>query len=119
MRRFILLMLLAWLPVQASAMPWLAVKCEQHESGTYGHAAHNGGNAHHGDPASSSGSNEDGHATADGVHTSCHHFFSGAIHGVADLTDAVVATGLVSHPPAPLYEFLPDLPKRPPLADLV
>ena len=119
MRRYVLLMLLAWLPIQASAMPWLAFQCEQHGSGMhYEHAAQHAGHAHHADASDHGAAVGDDPDALNDVHTCCPHF-SGVVHSLPFFAGANVATDVAPHSPAHLHDFIPDLPKRPPLARLV
>lgn len=117
-RRFILLFLLAWLPLQAAATPWLAFKCEQHESGMHGAAAQHAGHGQHADAGDQNAADDDDSDASKGVHESCHHF-SGAIHAIPIFAGATVAAGVAPHSPALVFDFIPDLLKRPPLAHLV
>jgi hypothetical protein len=118
MRRFVLLMLLAWLPIQASAMPWFAFTCEQHEFGIHDQSAEHTGHAHHANGADQISSGDGDLDSANAGHTCCHHF-SGVVHSMSISSGVTVAAGIAPQPPAPLYDFIPDLPKRPPLAHLV
>lgn len=116
-RRFVLLMLLAWLPVQASAMPWLAFRCEQHDSDTQGQAQvqHHAGHAQHA-PADAAG--HDSGVAGNNVHSCCHHF-SGVVHTLPVMAGVEVSEAVATSPPARLHDFIPDLLQRPPLARLV
>ena len=112
-------MLLAWLPIQASAMPWLAFRCDQHDSGmqSSSQAHHHVSSAHHpgtGD-ADFTGHDPD---DASNVHSCCHHF-SGALHALPVTTGVEISETVASVPPARLHDFIPDLLQRPPLAHLV
>lgn len=118
MRRFVLLMLLAWLPIQASAMPWLAFTCEQHESGIHDHTAQHAGHAHHADGADQNSTGDGGSDTVNAGHTCCH-LFSGVVHSMSISSGATMNAGVAPQAPVPLHDFIPDLPKRPPLAQLV
>ncbi len=118
MRRFALLILLAWLPIEASAMPWLAFACEQHESGIHDQSAQHAGHAHHADGADQISSGDDDLDSVNASHTCCHHF-SGVVHFTSSSSGVAVAAGIAPQSPTPLYDFIPDLPKRPPLAHLV
>jgi hypothetical protein len=118
-RRFVLLMLLAWLPIQAAAMPWLAFRCDQHDSGAQSSSQshHHVSPAHHpasGDPDTPG---HDSDAASD-PHSCCHHF-SGVLHTLPVMTGVAISETVVSGPPARLHDFIPDLLQRPPLAHLV
>jgi len=111
-------MLLPWLPVQVSAMPWLAYQCDQHHSGAQEHAAQFVGPAHHvpsGDQQSFGGEDS---GSASNVHTCCHSC-SGTVAGLSLASGTAVPIGIEPGPPAHSYSFFPELPKRPPLAGLV
>jgi len=118
MRRCVLLMLLAWLPIQASAMPWLAFKCEQHDAGAHEHVAQHAGHAQHANAPDFGTAVGDDPDPVNDVHTCCPHF-SGVVHTLPVVAGADAGTGVAPHSPAHLHEFIPDLPKRPPLAHLV
>ncbi len=115
MHRLALFALLAWLPLQASAMPWLSFKCEQHGSGMHQHAAHGQHSDGAGDVAHGVG--DDGMATAD-AHDCCHHF-SVAVLPMRPLYTAGLPGSAGELPQVHSYSFFPELPKRPPLAGLV
>lgn len=122
MRRFILLMVLAWLPAQASAIPWLALTCEQHGAGTHQHGAQHAEHAHESNATVAADQHAAGGEDPEGVngaHASCCPHFSGVVHTLPVFADGTVATGVPLHLPPRLHDFIPDLPKRPPLADLV
>jgi len=117
-RRIVLLVLLAWLPLQAGAMPWLAFECEQHASGMHDHAAAGQHAQQPGDADSlGAGPSDDGSAAAapDG---SCHHFLALGLP-VAALRLAGLTSWIDPTPSKQFQSFSPDLPKRPPLAALV
>ena len=113
MRRFILLILLAWLPIQASAAPWLAFSCGN-DSGVHRHAAKAVGHAHEGGMDHHAADGESA-AAGSGAYA-CHHHFSGMVNSLAIFAGPTVAGDVPSHPPTPSDDFIPDLPKRPPLA---
>ncbi|MCL4798882.1 MAG: hypothetical protein KJ025_04800 [Burkholderiales bacterium] len=117
MRRFVLLMLLAWLPIQAAAMPWLAFKCEQHEAVVHVHASA-GGLGHHASGAGDTSQNGAEGGTISGVHTCCHHF-PGAAAGLPQPAAAELAFGVEPRPLAHAFSFFPEPLKRPPLGALV
>lgn len=118
MRRFVLLMLLAWLPIQASAMPWLAFQCDQHDSGLHSHAAQHADHSHHAAPGNHGAAEGGDSDAAMGIHSCCHHY-SVVVHSLPILAGVAASAGVAPRLPAHLYEFVPDLPKRPPLAHLV
>jgi len=113
MRQLVLFALLAWLPLQASAMPWLAFKCEQHTSGMHQHAAHGQHSGGTGDVAD--GGSDDGMAA--GAYDCCHHF--SAVLPIQSLYAVGFAHAASVSPQLYSYSFFPELPKRPPLAGLV
>ena len=119
MRRFVLLMLLAWLPLQASAMPWLAFKCDQHTSeGMHDAAAQQAGHVHHAAAGDQNAADDNDPDAVNAVHGCCHHF-SGVAPTLPISSAAAIAVGVAPHLPTLPYDFIPELLKRPPLAHLV
>jgi hypothetical protein len=125
-RRALVLFMIAWLPLQAGALPVLVLDCELDPQGSAMHQAMHGGALHddgHGAPADAPGAapahDHDGDAGHDAFgHGCCHHLSSGAAPAapIAFLpAGAIVPVASAVHP----YRFFPDLPRRPPLADLV
>ncbi len=127
LNRFVALFLLAWMPVQASALPALALDCHEETSGPAamkqhaGHAGHDPGamHDHAGDmPQALDGSDTPG--THDGGshglagHQCCTHFAA----VTANVLPAVVTTAVVAvATPAPrVYTYFPELPQQPPRA---
>jgi hypothetical protein len=113
-RRLVTFALLAWLPLQAAALPALAFLCEVDPGAVHAHGA---AHSHHGDH----GHGDDGHdghdGSSSGPHACCHHFFSAALPSVA--MAAVVPVSGVD--PTPLFHpdfFIPEQPQPPPLARL-
>lgn len=111
-------MLLAWLPMQAAAMPWLAFQCDQRGSGMHHHAMQHAGHAHDSSAGDQSVADVDDPDGANAVHTCCHHF-SGVAQAAPISAGVTVAESVAPHSPPLLYDFIPDLLKRPPLAHLV
>ena len=113
--------LLAWLPLQAAALPGLIALCELDPAHSPMHPAIDAAAAHdHGDHAHEHGGDDGagGHdgGTGHGVggHGCCHHYSSAAptlAIGAPDAAHAVFVTAS-SH----LHDFFPEQPKRPPLA---
>ena len=116
--QFVLLAVALWLPVQAIAMPWLALKCSDAEMGA-AHVHAGVAEAQHGaDARGASDSHEqepiDQHGN--GAHFCCHHFsaISSAITMErADPPGFAPAIVLVHD-----YRFFPEPAKRPPLPPL-
>lgn len=118
--RLIALALLAWMPLQAAALPALMTACEldpadspmhqsAHEHGSAGHGGHSlGGDGGHDGDGQPGG--------APGVHDCCHQFSTAAPALVVAPPD--VGATVVVAPPLRLSEFFPEQPKRPPLARL-
>lgn len=116
-RRFVILALLAWLPLQAAALPALAFLCETDPGAVHGHPT---GHSHPGDHEHGDGGDgHDGHeGSSSGPHGCCHHFFSAALPSLA-LAAAMPVSGV---DPTPLFHpdfFIPEQPQPPPLARLV
>jgi hypothetical protein len=116
LHRVALVLLLGWLPLQTSALPLLALLCEQDPAGmhggtVHGHQAHHGdhsGHAHHGDGG------DDG-TLPGSPHTCCHNLSSAALPALSATSD-VPAAGVE---PTPLFHpssFFPEQPLPPPLA---
>lgn len=123
LRKLVILVLLAWLPLQAAALPALAFLCGVDPGAVHGHAAANahdgdhrhGDGGHHGDGGDGEG---EGSSPA-GPHTCCHHFFSAALPFLRTVTAVAPVSGV---DPTPLFHpefFIPEQPQRPPLARLV
>ena len=116
LKRVIFVFLLGWLPLQASALPLIALLCEQDPSGMHGHAAvhsHHGhggehsGDAHHGD-------GDDGSPPPQ-PHSCCHNLTSAAVPAIA--TSATGPADAIAPTPLPhLYSFVFEQPQPPPLA---
>lgn len=117
-RRFVLSMLLAWLPIQASAMPWLAFECDQHESSMHEHASMSGGHAHHASGAGDASTDGEGAGALSNVHTCCHHF-PGAAAALPQPGAGAVTAGVEPRPLAHAFDHFPEPLKRPPLGALV
>jgi hypothetical protein len=115
LKKRLLVFLLAWLPLQASALPLIALLCEQAPAGMHGHAApasHHGAGEHPGQ--GHHGAGDDGHPPAQ-PHSCCHNLTSGAVPsivlGAAERADGIALTPLPHH-----YRFVPEQPQPPPLA---
>jgi hypothetical protein len=110
--------LAAWLPLQAVALPALVLDCELDPQGSSLHQAMHGG-AQHDHESDAPAHDHDGDAGHDALgHGCCHNLSSGAAASppvVSLQRGGVVPSAPAVHP----YRFFPDLPKRPPLADLV
>jgi hypothetical protein len=113
LKKGFLVFLLAWLPLQASALPLLALLCDQDPSGMHGHAVatgHHGhaepGHDHHGDDDSSSPAPS---------HSCCNNLTSAAVPAIAAGTTEP-AEGIAPTPLPHLYRFVPEQPQPPPLA---
>ena len=110
-----MLVLLAWLPLQAGAQPLLALQCERDPAGMHGGAVHKH-HAHHGDH---SGQDHQGHdddgSSPPTPHNCCHNLSSAALRTMASASE-FPAAGVE---PTPLFHpssFFPEQPRRPPLA---
>jgi hypothetical protein len=135
LRNALVFCLAAWLPLQAGALPVLVLGCELDPEGSAMHQAMHGGAQHdHGHAAAAHdhgatppahdhdavpAHDHDGDAGHDAFgHGCCHNLSSGAAAAapvVSPPAGATVPVAAAIHP----YRFFPDLPKRPPLADLV
>jgi hypothetical protein len=118
LRKAFVAFLLAWLPLQSGALPLLVLDCELDPQGSALHQAMHGGAQHdHGDDAPAH--DHDGDAGHDALgHGCCHNLSSGA--AASPPVVSLPHGGVVPFAPAiHSYRFFPDLPKRPPLADLV
>lgn len=104
--------MLVWFAIQASALPLLALACEQDPSSMHAHAAvhdHDGDRDahHHGDGGDSS--------SPGNSHTCCHNLSSAALPALTVTAD-LPASGA---DPTPLFypsSFFPEQPLPPPLA---
>jgi hypothetical protein len=116
LKKVLLVLLLGWLPLQASALPLIALLCEQDPGGMHGHAAahsHHGhgeqsGHEHHGDGG------DDG-SSPPPPHSCCHNLTSAAVPSVV-MDPAGPADGIASTPLPHLYSFVAEQPQPPPLA---
>lgn len=116
LKKALLVLLLGWLPLQASALPLIALLCEHDSSGMHGHAAaqsqhghgEHSGHEHHGDGG------DDGSPPVQ-PHSCCHNLSSAAVPAVT-AAPAPSASGIEPTPLFHLSSFSPDQPKRPPLA---
>lgn len=117
LKRFVVLLLLAWLPVQAAALPALAMLCDEEGTASHdehafavGHGHHNGISPH----SHAAGDDEVGGATHDHGNGCCHHLYSAAL---PVSLEAPRESG--SHfdltPLFSLFSFFPEQPQRPPL----
>ncbi|HSD41329.1 MAG TPA: hypothetical protein VLD36_05635 [Burkholderiales bacterium] len=121
--RLIALALLAWLPLQAAALPGLVALCELDPAHSPMHHALHEDSAHdHGDHAhehggdGGAGSHDGGPGHGAGGHGCCHHY-STAAPSIAIAAPAAAHEVFVTasiHP----HDFFPEQPKRPPLATL-
>ena len=117
LKKALVVLLLGWLPLQATAFPVLTLKCGQDAGGMHGDVAHDQ-HAHHGSPSGHAGDDAQDGSSPGPLYNCCHNLPSAA------LPAAVVPAGrpvvgveptLLFH----LYFFYPDQPKRPPLTGLV
>jgi hypothetical protein len=116
LKKAFLVFLLGWLPLQTSALPLIALLCEQDPGGMHGHAAvhaqhghgEHSGHAHHGDGG------DDG-ASPVQSHSCCHNLTSAAVPVILD-GPADPAEGIASTQLPHLYRFVPEQPQPPPLA---
>lgn len=119
--RLLAFALLAWLPLQAAALPALVLACEldpahspmhagMHDADAPGHHAHGGDDGAH-------GHDHDGTPGHGGYgHGCCHHYSSAAsalVVGAPEPAHAVFLTAAIA-----VHDFFPEQPKRPPLASL-
>ena len=122
--RFVAFALLAWLPLQAAALPAFAALCELDPAHSPMHAAlHDDGAAGHEEHADHDHGADDGAHSHDGTpghggsgHGCCHHFSTAApalVVGAPELAHAVFLTAVIA-----VRDFFPEQPKRPPLAAL-
>jgi len=115
LKKALLVFLLGWVPLQASAYPLIALLCERDPG--HGHAAVHGQHAQIG---GDSEQDQSGDRTGDGsshlpVHNCCHNLGSAAVPAVT-VASAAAVTGVEPTPNFHLVDFFPDQPKRPPLA---
>jgi hypothetical protein len=117
LQRFVAVVLLAWLPLQAAALPALAMLCEQGEIAAQGRPASDVAHDHHGIVAHphAGGDDEVGSAGHDHGNGCCHHLFS-AVLPVALDAPRESGSPLDFTPPSSLFSFFPEQPQRPPLA---
>ncbi|HSD54195.1 MAG TPA: hypothetical protein VLC47_08520 [Burkholderiales bacterium] len=121
--RYIAFALLAWLPLQAAALPGLVALCELDPAHSPMHHAMYEGAAHdHGDHVhghggdDSAGGHDGGSGHGAGGHGCCHHYSSAAPALAIAASDA--AHEVFVTVPVHLHDFFPEQPKRPPLATL-
>jgi len=115
LRKLVILVLLAWLPLQAAALPALAFLCEVDPGAVHGHA---GAHSHHADHEHGDDGHDHEGTSPPGPHGCCHHFYSAALPSVS--TAAVRPASGVD--PTPFFHpdfFIPEQPQPPPLARLV
>jgi hypothetical protein len=112
----VLAFLLGWMPLQAIALPLLALRCERDPA-----SAHTGAvPGHHAQHADRSGHDHSGGSGGDDaspllLHDCCHNLTSAALPMSAATSEAPAAgvePTLLFH----LFSFFPDRPKPPPLA---
>jgi hypothetical protein len=124
--RYLALALLAWLPLQAAALPGLMLACQldpahssapttMHDHGT-GHQAHgDDGHVHDGDDAAGGQDGQAGHSMSA---NHCCHLYSAAATLSSPLTAGAPHGEFLANAPSHVYLFFPEQPKRPPLATL-
>src|SRR5262245_24044265 len=113
-RKVVTLALLAWLPLQAAALPALGFLCEVDPGAVHGHA---GTHSHHADHEHGGDGHGDEDSSPPGPHCCCHHFYSAALLSLS--TAAVIRASGVD--PTPFFHpdfFTPEQPQPPPLARL-
>jgi hypothetical protein len=115
LKRTLLVFLLGWLPLQASALPLIALLCDHDAPGMHGQAAMHGHHGHGGQAAHDHHGDGDDGSSPPWSHTCCHNLTSAAVPvivaGTADPAEGVAATPLPH-----LYSFVPDQPQPPPQA---
>lgn len=124
-RKFVILALLAWLPLQAAALPALAFLCELDPGAMHGHGAahshhsdHQHGDGGHDTSGHHNGSHDGDGSSSAGPHGCRHHFFSAALPSLS----TAATTPVSGVDPTPLFHpdfFIPEQPQPPPLARLV
>jgi hypothetical protein len=124
--RFVVLALLAWLPLQAAALPGLMTLCELDPAGSPMHlATHDAGAAAghhdhddhaHGDEEAGTGGHDGHSGQSPGGHGCCHHYSTATPAPAIAASDA--GTTVLLMPSPSLSDFFPEQPKRPPLASL-
>ncbi len=118
--RLVALALLVWMPLQAAVLPALVTACEldpghspmhpaTHEHGSAGHSGHS-----HGDDGAHDHVGHSGGAA--GAHDCCHQYGNAA--PALAVAPAEAGSTVFVTPPMRISEFIPDQPKRPPLARL-
>jgi len=121
--RFIASLLLAWLPLQAAALPVLALKCHAGGAGPVAvhdrvaamdAASHDGHHAHEhraaaGDDSAPGVINDGGSA---GGHQCCTHFT--AVTATALAAAKALSAHAMATPPARAVSHLPEPPQQPP-----
>jgi hypothetical protein len=118
LRRLLVFFLLAWLPLQAAAVPLLALACHQSGSAQAAHAHAADADAHagmHHHPDDGAGARDgEGDASTGPGHFCCMHFTAlpGAPCPVAVLAPARTVSVVVLTD----YSFYPELTRRPPRA---
>ncbi len=114
LNKALLVFLLGWLPLQASALPLMALLCEHDTSGMHGHAT---ANSQHGDGEHWGHQGEGGDDGSPPVqpHSCCHNLTSAAVPAVM-ATASPPASGIEPTPLFHLSSFSPDQPQPPPLA---
>jgi len=115
LKKALLAFLLGWLPLQASALPLIALLCGQDPVTMHGHAAAHAQHGH-GEPSGADhhGDGGDGSPPAQ-AHFCCHNLTSAAVPWIAAAaTDP--ASGIAPTPLPHLDSFVPELPQPPPLA---
>jgi hypothetical protein len=116
LKKAVLVFLIGWVPLQASALPLAALLCGQDPAGMHGQAAAHG---HHGHGGEHAGHDQHGDGDDDSspvpLHNCCHNLTSAAVPTVTAIS-AAPAEGIAPAPLFHLFSFVPDQPRRPPLA---
>jgi hypothetical protein len=113
LKKALLVFLIGWVPLQASAYSLSDLLCERDSSAVHGHSHH----GHAGDPAAE----QDDHGDADSGSSpvplhDCYYKLTSATMPSAPVAFAPGAAGVEPAPLFHLFSFFPDHPKRPPLA---
>lgn len=116
LERFVAVLLLAWLPMQASALPALALLCEQEQTSAAKHDVSAAVHDHHTMAAHSHASDDDGAGGTGHDHGNgcCHHLFSAVVPASLD-APRESGSPLDLTPLFNLFSFFPEQPQRPPL----
>jgi hypothetical protein len=116
LKKALLIFLLAWVPLQTSALPLVALLCGENSAGMHGQAAAHG---HHGYGGEHAGHDRHGGGDDDSspvpLYNCCHNLTSAAVPAVTAISTAP-AEDIAPMSRFHLFSFVPDQPRRPPLA---